>query len=117
LQRPQFAKGTLDVGGHGTGDTVHAMLTPHEAVIPVQENRDYHQAIKAIYNREISPEILNNFAKNGGSQAAVVYDYDKLAQAVMNQPKNTISMDENGFTQHLIRQNQRIRMKESKFKM
>jgi hypothetical protein len=114
---PRFAKGTLDVGGRGTGDTVHAMLTPHEAVIPVQENRDYHQAIKAIYNREISPEILNNFAKNGGSQAAVVYDYDKLAQAVMNQPKNTISMDENGFTQHLIRQNQRIRMKESKFKM
>lgn len=115
---PQFAKGTLGVQGPGseTSDSILARLSVNEAIIPADVNKDYHQAIKAIYNREISPEILNNFAKNGGSQA-VVYDYSKLAEAVMNQPQKSISMDSNGFTQHLIKQNKRVRMKESKFKM
>ena len=54
-------------------DSVHAMLQPGEAVIPVATNRAYHPAIKAIYEKKISPSEINNFVmsrtKAGGSSA------------------------------------------------
>lgn len=71
---PKFQKGTLAVPGVDMGrDSVHAMLQPGEAVIPVQTNRAYHPTIKAIYEKKISPSEINNFVmsrtKAGGSSA------------------------------------------------
>ena len=71
---PKFQKGTLAVPGVDMGrDSVHAMLQPGEAVIPVQTNRAYHPTIKAIYEKKISPSEINNFVmsrtKSGGSSA------------------------------------------------
>ena len=71
---PKFQKGTLAVPGVNMGrDSVHAMLQPGEAVIPVSTNRAYHPTIKAIYEKKISPSEINNFVmtrtKAGGSSA------------------------------------------------
>jgi hypothetical protein len=71
---PQFAKGTLSVPGVDMGrDSVHAMLQPGEAVIPVSTNRAYHPTIKAIYEKKISPSEINNFVmsrtSSGGKQS------------------------------------------------
>jgi hypothetical protein len=62
---PKFNKGTLSVAGVDMGtDTVHAMLRPGEAVIPVDTNKAYHPAIKAIYQKKISPAEINSFVLN-----------------------------------------------------
>lgn len=62
---PKFNKGTLSVAGVDMGtDTVHAMLRPGEAVIPVETNKAYHPAIKAIYQKKISPAEINSFVLN-----------------------------------------------------
>ena len=71
---PRFAKGTLAVPGMDMGrDSVHAMLQPGEAVIPVSTNRAYHPTIKAIYEKKISPSEINNFVmsrtSSGGKQS------------------------------------------------
>lgn len=71
---PRFQKGTLAVPGVDMGkDSVHAMLQPGEAVIPVQTNRAYHPTIKAIYEKKISPSEINNFVmsrtSSGGKQS------------------------------------------------
>jgi hypothetical protein len=71
---PKFQKGTLAVPGMNMGrDSVHAMLQPGEAVIPVSTNRAYHPTIKAIYEKKISPSEINNFVmsrtSSGGKQS------------------------------------------------
>lgn len=71
---PKFQKGTLAVPGIDMGrDSVHAMLQPGEAVIPVSTNRAYHPTIKAIYEKKISPSEINNFVmsrtSSGGRQS------------------------------------------------
>ena len=71
---PKYQKGTLSVPGMDMGkDSVHAMLQPGEAVIPVSTNRAYHPTIKAIYEKKISPSEINNFVmsrtKAGGSSS------------------------------------------------
>lgn len=71
---PKFQKGTLAVPGIDMGrDSVHAMLQPGEAVIPVSTNRAYHPAIKAIYEKKISPSEINSFVmsrtSSGGRQS------------------------------------------------
>jgi hypothetical protein len=67
---PKFQKGTLAVPGVDMGrDSVHAMLQPGEAVIPVSTNRAYHPTIKAIYEKKISPSEINNFVMSRTSSA------------------------------------------------
>ena len=46
-----------------------------------------------------------------------INDYDKLAQAVMNQTKSSMHFDESGFTQYLVKKGISIQKKQSKYKM
>jgi hypothetical protein len=71
---PKFQKGTLAVPGVDMGrDSVHAMLQPGEAVIPVSTNRAYHPTIRAIYERKIAASEINSFVmsrtSSGGKQS------------------------------------------------
>jgi hypothetical protein len=55
---------------------------------------------------------------NGGSQPNItVNDYDKLAKALLDRPEKNVIMDENGFTGHIVRKAQYLRLKQSKYKM
>lgn len=45
-------------------DTVPAMLTEGEAVLPVGVNQDYHDTVEAIYGRKIPHREMNNFVNN-----------------------------------------------------
>ena len=58
---PEFAKGTERVKGAGTrtSDSIHAMLSVDERVIPADVNMDYFQALSAIHNRKVSPKLAN----------------------------------------------------------
>lgn len=53
---------SVELNGAPTGrDTVPAMLTKGEAVLPVDVNKDYHPVVSAIYDRTIPADELNNF--------------------------------------------------------
>lgn len=62
---PKYKKGTLNVGG-GNVDSdggMHAIIHRGEAVIPADRNRDYHPAIRAMFNRQIKPSDINSFVQ------------------------------------------------------
>lgn len=51
--------------GEPTGiDTIPAMLTEGEAVIPVDQNKAYHPAVSAIYDKSIPAEDMNAFVNS-----------------------------------------------------
>jgi len=90
---PQYAKGTLSVKGQsGSGDSVHAMLTPGESVLPVDTTRAYRPSIRAIYNGSIPASEMNKWVSwrlkypDGNTQPASIthteIDYDKLAKKI-----------------------------------
>lgn len=62
-------------------DTVPAMLTEGEAVLPVDVNRDYHPAVAAIYDRQIPAEELNSFVNNYrvNNRSIPGLDHDRLS--------------------------------------
>lgn len=71
-----FAKGTKAVkGGQKGKDSVHALLMPDEMVIPVDKKRKYEPILNAIFDEQISPNLLNNLAvgqhMRGGQQKGV----------------------------------------------
>lgn len=93
-----FAEGTLAVKrkGHPSGtDTIPAWLTENEAVIPVQENKDYHPVVEAIYNRRIPPSELNAFVRGYKSSAKGI-SKDLVPKSVLKQ------LDQNGITLSML---------------
>lgn len=62
-----FAEGTKAVkrNGHPAGtDTVPAMLTEGEAVIPAGTNKQYSDAVGAIYDKTVPAEDMNRFVNS-----------------------------------------------------
>lgn len=62
-----FAGGTKSVRRNGAPagtDTVPAMLTEDEAVIPVDRNRDYRDSVAAIYDRSVPADAMNDFVNS-----------------------------------------------------
>lgn len=117
---PKFAEGVLRFKGKGTrtSDSNLVQLSNEETVLSAQTTDDYFPAIKAIYNREVSPNIMNNIAMHQDTQPrTIVYDYDKLAKAVMNQPQKSLIADENGLTGYFLRQGKSLEKKQAKYNM
>lgn len=80
----KLKKGTkkLKRDGHPSGvDTIPAMLTEGEAVIPKDINEDYESAVSSIYDRKIPPEIINSFVENYSNKKVPSLNYDLLDSA------------------------------------
>jgi len=58
---PKFAKGVERLSGAGTetSDSIPAMLSKGERVVPARINSDYFPALSAIHNGKVSPEFAN----------------------------------------------------------
>lgn len=61
---PKFAKGVERLSGQGTetSDSIHAMLSKGERVVPADVNNDYFPILSAIHHRKIKPNLLNDMA-------------------------------------------------------
>jgi hypothetical protein len=115
-----FKDGVIDLQGPGTGtsDSIPARLSKGESVMTAIETHDFKPTLQAIRNNEIAPEILNNIVMHKDvTPNIVVNDYDKLAQAIMNQPKKDVFIDENGFTGFMTDKSQRVIKRQAKFRM
>jgi len=62
-------------------DTVPAMLTEGEAVIPRDTNKEYEPAVSAIYDRTIPAEDMNAFVNSYRTNSRVIprLDHDRMA--------------------------------------
>ena len=84
---PQFATGIeyLDGPGTETSDSIVAKLSRGEAVLSAKMNRDYRPAVSAIFNRKVSPELMNEFALDPDKFLSARIDrMPVLNEAVMN---------------------------------
>jgi len=116
---PQFAEGTefLEGAGTGTSDSIPAMLSRGERVVPAKTNKDYFDGLSVIQNRLVAPELVNslltNLAENGGMLAAPTeaitqleqqfgIDYARLGKEFQKgRTQVSINIDEKGFTKHI----------------
>ena len=58
-------------------------MTKGEAVIPVDVNKEYHPAVKAIFDRKIPAKEINNFVNNYRVNQRVLptVNYERMSEA------------------------------------
>lgn len=109
-----YNKGTKSVpGSDTTRDSVHAMLTPGEGVMPVDRMKEYRPAFEAIFDRRIPADLINSIAMNpsilngrsGGnndSSERLLKSIDKKLDKIKT---FEVSMDAKGFKSYLKSEN------------
>jgi hypothetical protein len=78
---PEFFEGTTFVEGEGGRDKIKAKVTRGEAIIPVDKNEKYKNAVEAIYYEKIPAEVLNSFVANYPAVSYPTIDYSRLGGA------------------------------------
>lgn len=87
---PKYAKGTLSL--QGNNDEVPIIAHRGEAITPTKQSKEYNATLRAIHERSIPAEALNNFVKGFNYKPSYVastttansfsIDYDKLAKSI-----------------------------------
>jgi myosin heavy subunit len=126
---PKFAKGVERLNGEGTetSDSIVAMLSKNERVVPADVNNDYFPALSAIHNRKVDHTLANTLLTdlaNGNlniSQdfvSTTTIDYDKLGQVfAKNKTSVHVNFDENGINVFQQKSAGRIAYINRKFKL
>lgn len=100
----RFNEGTLSVPGYGDTDTVPALLTPGEAVIPKDINKKYAPALAAIFNGTIPADVLNQmihgYRFSNHTQVQNI-DLSEVVSAIKNKETVNISIDEEGISTYI----------------
>ena len=109
---PKFAKGVEKLNGMGTetSDSILAMLSKNERVVPADVNNDYFPALSAIHNRKVDHTLANsvltdlangNFNLTQEQNVTTTIDYNRLEQALTKgKSKVVINLDEKGFSHY-----------------
>jgi len=109
---PKFAKGVEKLNGMGTetSDSILAMLSKNERVVPADVNNDYFPALSAIHNRKVDHTLANSVLTdlaNGSfnltqeQNVTTTIDYNRLEQALTKgKSKVVINLDEKGFSHY-----------------
>jgi hypothetical protein len=109
---PKFAKGVEKLNGMGTetSDSILAMLSKNERVVPADVNNDYFPALSAIHNRKVDHTLANSvltdlangtFNVTQEQNVTTSIDYNRLEQALTKgKSKVVINLDEKGFSHY-----------------
>ena len=109
---PKFAKGVEKLNGMGTetSDSILAMLSKNERVVPADVNNDYFPALSAIHNRKVDHTLANSvltdlangtFNVTQEQNVTTTIDYNRLEQALTKgKSKVVINLDEKGFSHY-----------------
>jgi hypothetical protein len=126
-----YQRGTLFVEGDKKDkDSVPALLQPGEAVIPARENKDYKEAIKTIFYRQIEPRTLNAIVKNVKIKklsandlfekniiVANALDTAPIVEAINNKPVASVNIDEDGLEVYINNVNAKTRILNKKLRI
>lgn len=87
-QQPRFAKGSpIGIKGPGTetSDSIPALLSKGETVMSAAETRESMGILKAIRNKELNDEILNNLHLTSGGVKYVGMDDSRIVNELRKQ--------------------------------
>jgi hypothetical protein len=111
-------------------DSVPALLQPGEAVIPAATNKDYKEAIKTIFYRQVEPKTLNAIVKNVKIKKLSANDlFEKniivsntldptpIVEAINNKPVASVNVDENGLEVYINNVNAKTRILNKKLRI
>jgi len=104
----EFNKGVINLGGADGIDNIPAMLTRGESVMTQSETRDFYPTLMAIRKSAVDPDLLNAIAVGNTPE---VIDASKVIEV----PTQHFSMDENGFSQKVYHNGNRISRKQNRF--
>lgn len=109
-----YNKGTKGVpGADTTRDSVYAMLTPGEGVMPVDRMKEYKPAFDAIFDRRIPADLINSIAlnpnilngKTGGNSDKAEMLLKSIDKKLDKIKTFEVSIDAKGFKSYLKDQN------------
>jgi hypothetical protein len=108
---PKFADGVINLEGGIKGkDSIPSLLMPGESVMTTKETRAFLPTLTAIRKGYVSPELLNSISSRGGGVSVVD------ATRIIEVPRDSISIDEDGMMVRTIRKTAAITRKTSKYK-
>jgi hypothetical protein len=95
-----YAKGTKSVpniNGKPNQDSVHALLMPGEMVIPKSTAKEYAPILGSIFDKRVSPELLNSIALGGNSGNTIVLQENKKTNTLLKEirDKETLIIRDN----------------------
>jgi hypothetical protein len=116
-----FNKGTKGVPGTDTTrDSVYAMLTPGEGVMPVDRMKEYRPAFDAIFDRKIPADLINAIAMNpdvinssphGAFDIAPLHrELKELNKGIQKIKTFEVNMDAKGFKSYLKGENSKTQI-------
>jgi len=106
VELPKFADGVINLEGGVRGkDSIPAMLMPGESVMTTQETNDFLPTLSAIRKGDIAPELLNGIVQGGGNTQ------------VIEVPRDSLQIDENGFTLRQVRKSYRLSKKLNRYRL
>jgi hypothetical protein len=83
-------------------DTVPAMLTKDEAVVPADKNAAYSDTMDAVFDGTVPPEVLNRFVRN-------YHNYQDMPQLDYVRMEKAMAHSDRGLTRAMQEQNDLIR--------
>lgn len=106
-QKRKLYRGGLNIEGADGIDRIPAMLTRGESVLTQTETRKFYPTLKAIRTNKIDPDLLNGFVLGDPR----VIDASKVIEI----PRDSITMDENGFSKRTVQNGQMITRKQNRY--
>jgi hypothetical protein len=109
-ETPAFNKGTKGVPGPNTNkDTVQAMLTPGEMVIPTKTKKKYWPVLDKIFDNKIDPDLLNGIAlgKYSGGSLAYINDNKEVVEAIKGLPVTEWTVSDDDLARTVKKRNSR----------
>ncbi|MFN7611500.1 MAG: hypothetical protein ACK5QX_11285 [bacterium] len=120
---PKFAKGVYDLQGPGTttSDSIMAMLSAHESVVPAKQSQKYGWLLKPLIEEDLSLLELKNLVdqnipvglrgdlfqtKTISDSSLVASQLDRVVKAIEGKKEMHIDIDENGFKAWARKNNQ-----------
>ena len=85
------------------------MLMPHESVMTAKETNDFLPTLKAIRKGNVDAELLNSVSQG---QEPVIVDSSKIIEV----PRDSITIDENGLSIHQFRKNMSLIKKQNRYR-
>lgn len=121
-----YNKGTKGVPGlDTTRDSVHAMLTPGEGVMPVDRMKEYKPAFDAIFDRKIPADLINSIAlnpsilngKNGGNNESSERLLKSIDSKLDKIKTFEVNFDAKGFKKYLKGENSKTEIENNYARM
>jgi hypothetical protein len=123
FRQNSFSEGTEYVKGRGTetSDSIPAMLSKGERVVPASQNRKYWDVLEMVRAGDLAPEemlsrLRGDVIAPSSSTVVVNSDNSEIVRAIKGIPKTELYLDESGFWSREKTRNSTVNYLNNRFK-